>query len=162
MLGRRILDPGRIESAEPELEGLGLLDVETTFELEKVTVEVTGTHRETGCPVQGYEVHMGRTRLGRNTVSLLEVQRAGETGRHGEGAVSADGKVLGTYLHGFFDAPGFRRLFLNRLRAVRGWSPLESRPQATLDQQLDQLADFVAQHVDMTAIDAIIEQGMMT
>lgn len=160
VLGKRILDRHKIESLEPELEGLGLLDVETTFEPEKVTVEVTGIHMETGSPVQGYEVHMGRTRLGSEVGPLLAVRRAGETTRHEEGAVSADGKVLGTYLHGLFDAPEFRRLFLNRLRTVRGWPPLESRPQATLDQQLDRLADFVEQHVDLSAIDAIIEQGV--
>lgn len=160
VLGKRILDPHRIESVEPELEGLGLLDVETTFEPEKVTVEVTGTHLETGSPVQGYEVHMGRTRLGSEVGPLLEVRRAGETTKHEEGAVSADGKVLGTYLHGLFDAPEFRRLFLNRLRTVRGWPPLESRPQTTLDQQLDRLADFVEQHVDLSAIDAIIDRGV--
>jgi adenosylcobyric acid synthase len=160
VLGRKILDPEGIESAEAELDGLGLLDTMTTFEPEKVTVEAAGIHRETGCPVQGYEVHMGRTRLGKNVRPLLEVQRAGGTERYEEGAVSADGKVFGTYLHGLFDAPEFRRLFLNRLRGARGWSPLASGGHITLDQQLDGLADFIQKHVDLPAVETIIEQGL--
>ncbi len=160
VLGRTILDPEGIESDEAELDGLGLLDTVTTFEPEKVTVAVTGIHRETGCPVQGYEVHMGRTRLGKSAHPLLKIRRAGDTGGHEEGAVSADGKVFGTYLHGLFDAPEFRRLFLDRLREARGWSPLASRSHVTLDQQLDRLADFIQKHVNLPAIEAIIEQGV--
>ena len=164
MLGTKILDPAGIESAEVELQGLALLDTVTTFEPEKVTVEVTGVHRATGCPVRGYEVHMGRTQLGKTVAPLLEVRRAGQKEQLEEGAVSGDGKVFGTYLHGLFDAPTFRRLFLNRLREARGWPSLVSQcdtpSDVLLDQQLDRLADFVAKHLDLTAIDAIIEQGM--
>jgi adenosylcobyric acid synthase len=107
---------------------------------------------------------MGRTQLGKTVAPLLEVRRAGQKEQLEEGAVSGDGKVFGTYLHGLFDAPTFRRLFLNRLREARGWPPLASQcdtpSDVLLDQQLDRLADFVAKHLDLTAIDAIIEQGM--
>jgi len=145
VLGRKILDPAAIESAEVELQGLGLLDTVTTFEPEKVTVEVTGVHRATGCPVHGYEVHMGRTRLGNKAASLLEVQRVGEKDRQEEGAVSGDGKVFGTYLHGLFDAPEFRRLFLNRLREARGWPPLASQCDTPSDAANRCLVNFRVQ-----------------
>ena len=160
ILGRRILDPLRIESCEPELEGLGLLDVETSFAGEKVTVQVTGVHRETGCRVEGYEVHMGRTVLGSGTIPLLDVQAPQESVWRAEGAVSVDGRILGTYVHGVFDSPSFRRGFLNRLRVARGWAPLAQESGTSLDQELDSLADFVARHVDFEAIESILERGM--
>ena len=160
MLGVRILDPGGIESTDPELEGLGLLDVVTEFVPEKVTLRVAGIHRETGCPIEGYEVHMGRTCVGNGVVPLLEIRADGEPVGRTEGAVSVDGRVLGTYVHGLFDAPLFRRTFLNRLRAARGWPPLDVAAAPSLDQELDHLADFVERYVDLTAIEKVIEQGV--
>ena len=160
ILGRRIRDPYWIESPEREVEGLGLLDVATSFARKKILIQVTGIHRETGCPIEGYQVHMGRTRVGKGVVPLLDVQKPDNSVRWAEGAVSADGRVLGTYVHGLFDAPLFRRMFLNRLRTARGWPPLNVTAAPSLDQELDLLADFVQRHVDLAAIDAIIEHGV--
>ncbi len=160
MLGKRILDPHGVESSEPDLEGMGLLDAVTSFAREKITVQVTGHHRETGCPVDGYEVHMGQTSLQGGVAPLLMVKTAGESVERAEGAVSIDGRIMGTYVHGLFDAPLFRRTFLNRLREARGWSPVKAATGSSLDQELDQLADFIQRYVDLTAIDAIIEQGV--
>ncbi|MBI3602951.1 MAG: cobyric acid synthase [Nitrospirae bacterium] len=160
VLGKKILDPEAVESKTSEMEGLGLLDVATSFAANKITVGVSGVHLETGSPVEGYEVHMGRTNLGAGAVPLLEVQTTGESDKRKDGAASGDGRVLGTYVHGLFDAPSFRRLFLNRLRAARGWSSLEPMPESSLDQELDRLADFVARHIDLAAVDAIVERGV--
>ncbi|MGH7428758.1 MAG: cobyric acid synthase, partial [Candidatus Methylomirabilaceae bacterium] len=160
MLGKRILDPHGVESLEPELVGIGLLDAVTTFARAKVTVRVTGLHRQTGCPVDGYEVHMGQTSLSSMVAPLLMVKTSRESVERAEGAVSSDGRTMGTYVHGLFDAPLFRRMFLNRLRDARGWSPLEVTTRSTLDQELDHLADFVQRHVDLAAIDAIVAQGV--
>jgi len=160
ILGKRILDPHGVESSAPELKGLGLLEVVTSFGREKVTVRVTGLHRQTGCPVDGYEVHMGQTSLQDGVAPLLMVKTAGGSVERAEGAVSNDGRAMGTYVHGLFDAPLFRRMFLNRLRQARGWSPLEAATGSSSDQELDQLADFVQRHVDLAAIDAIIARGV--
>jgi adenosylcobyric acid synthase len=160
ILGRSIRDPYGVELDVPELDGLGLLDVVTSFARDKVTVQVIGTHRETGCPVEGYEVHMGRTRAGAGVTPLLDLKKPDRSVQLTEGAVSPDGRVLGTYVHGLFDAPLFRRTFLNRLRAARGWTPLCSQAGASLDRELDELADFVEQHVDMAAIEGIVERGV--
>jgi len=160
LLGKRILDPERVESSEPELVGLGLLDVVTSFARNKVTVGVSGRHRPSDCRVEGYEVHMGRTSLGADVAPWLEVQAAGESIVRPEGAVSMDGRVVGTYVHGLFDAPAFRRYFLNGLRAARGWSPLPVQPGTSLDERLDRLADFMSKHLDLAAIDAIVERGL--
>lgn len=160
MLGKRILDLHGVESSEPELEGMGLLDIVTHFAREKVTVRVTGLHRETGCPIDGYEVHMGQSSLQSGAAPLLKIKTAGESVERAEGAVSDDGRIIGTYVHGLFDAPLFRRLLLNRLREARGWSPLETTTGSSLDEELDQLADFVQRYVDLAPIDTIIEQGV--
>ncbi len=160
ILGRSIRDPHGVELDVPELDGLGLLDVVTSFARNKVTVRVVGTHRETGCPVEGYEVHMGRTRAGAGVAPLLDLEKPGQSVRWSEGAVSPDGRVFGTYVHGLFDAPRFRRTFLNRLRTARGWAPLYPQTGASLDRELGELADFVEQHVDMEAIEGIVERGV--
>jgi adenosylcobyric acid synthase len=160
ILGTQIRDPRGIELPERELEGVGLLDVVTSFARKKVLIQVVGSHRESGCPIEGYQVHMGRTRTGSGVIPLLDVQKPDHSMKWAEGASSEDGRVFGTYVHGLFDTPAFRRSFLNRLRARRGWDPLEIQAERSLDQILDDWADVVAQHVDLSAIAAIIERGV--
>ena len=160
ILGKSIRDPRGLESSERELEGLGLLDVVTTFARKKVLIQVMGVHRESGCAVEGYQIHMGRTRVGRDVIPFLDVEKPDHSQRWSEGAVSADGRVMGTYVHGLFDAAAFRRMWLNRLRARRGWPPLDTLTERTPDQALDDLADFVEQHVDMSAIQRVVEEGV--
>ena len=72
---------------------------------------------------------------------------------HRDGAVSADGRVCGTYLHGLFDAPTFRGEFLNRLRAAAG---LPARPPTAAGSDFERLADHVEAHVDLDRLDALI------
>ncbi|MEE8168679.1 MAG: cobyric acid synthase [Candidatus Hydrothermarchaeales archaeon] len=112
ILGKRIIDNG-IEG-NGELEGLGLLDVETRFEeYRKVTKQVEGKvladygflRAAAGESVAGYEIHMGKTILGSNAQPLLDL-----SGRV-DGAMNREGTVFGTYLHGIFDSPGFRKAF---------------------------------------------------
>jgi adenosylcobyric acid synthase len=160
MLGRRILDPGHVESPRDAVEGLGLLDAETTFTDEKRTVRATGRVQASGVlgapgtPVEGYEIHMGRTVAGPGAAPLLRLRGAGEA-EHDDGA--ADGVVCGTYLHGLFDSPGLRAAFLNGLRAARGL-PVRA-PMAPPADDIDRLADHVEAHVDMAALDAVIGLG---
>lgn len=159
MLGRRILDPDAVESCDREIEGLGIFDGVTIFERTKVTVQVSGAHRASGCRIEGYEVHMGRTET-RGVVPLLEVRSASEAAPRAEGGVSPDGRVMGTYVHGIFDAPEFRRTFLNRLREARGITSLVPAESGSLDADLDRLADLVAGHLDLNAIERVIEDGV--
>ncbi len=124
MLGRRILDPVGVESAAAEVAGLGLLDVDTTFRAAKRTVRVSGEASGSalvaaGTPLHGYEIHMGATTLAPGVAALMDVAASAEA-THADGAVSADGLVCGTYLHGLFDAAEFREAFLGRLRAAAG------------------------------------------
>ncbi len=164
MLGRKLFDPQCVESGNTELDGLGLLDVETVFQSPKVTTQVTGLHRETGCPINGYEIHMGRTQVTGYDPLLYLDSPADPQGRP-EGVVSEDGLVMGTYVHGLFDSGPFRRSFLNRLRMTRRWDPLpcstqEGVQRTSLDGDLDLLADCVERHLDLGAIEAIIDAGV--
>ena len=158
MLGRRIRDPFGVESAEPEVAGLGLLDVDTTFASEKRTVRATGEViapglADAGTPVAGYEIHMGETTRAGGVSPLLRLRDA--TGAEAlDGAVSADGQVCGTYLHGLFDHPALCRGWLNRLRARKGLAPLPIRDNAVAD--IDRMADHVAAYLDMERLDAMI------
>jgi adenosylcobyric acid synthase len=156
LLGKRILDPHQIESTEKELKGLGLLDVETTFGPEKVTVQVTGIHRGSGSPIEGYEVHMGQTVRGKGVEPLFDIQNFAEAEARTEGAVSGNGRVMGTYVHGVFDSSAFRRCFLNRLRSARGWSPVEPQAHMSLDRELDRWADYVGRYLNLAALETII------
>ncbi|MGF1612033.1 MAG: cobyric acid synthase [Kiloniellales bacterium] len=142
MLGRRVADLTGVEGAPGEAEGLGLLELETTLTSDKTLVEAAGVELASGEIVRGYEMHVGATRgpaLGRPMLHLEEGGRA-------EGAVSADGRVMGCYLHGLFAADGFRRAFLGRLRARRA-SGLDY--EADVEATLDALAAHLEAHLDL-------------
>ena len=112
MLGREIGDPHHTESDIEFVPGLNLLDFTTVLEREKVTRQATARFAKPQClggdhadPLfSGYEIHLGETLLGNGTQPLFQLQRLGDEEGHQDGAISADGRVLGTYLHGLFDS----------------------------------------------------------
>jgi adenosylcobyric acid synthase len=165
MLGRRISDPDGIESDLVEAEGLGLLDVETILTGDKQTHQVAGTLLEGAAAlglgaveqVAGYEIHMGATCRGALARPLFTVARHGGFGETIEdGAVSADGRVWGTYLHGLFDDPALRHALLDHLRSRRGLAPALRSAGTSLDAELDRLADHLAAHLDLPRIWALL------
>jgi len=107
MLGRSISDPDGIEGAPGSVEGLGYLDVTTVLTQEKSTVAATATHIASGAPVCGYEIHVGRTDGPGSDAPMMRLQ----DGRP-DGAVSRDGRVCGTYIHGLFTDDAFRAAYL--------------------------------------------------
>ncbi|MGC4078539.1 MAG: cobyric acid synthase [Rubrivivax sp.] len=150
MLGRVVRDPDGLEGAPGETPGLGLLDVETVITPDKRLVEVDRQDRASGCRVRGYEMHMGRTAgdgLARPWLQLDD----GAGGATPEGAVSADGRVMGSYVHGLFAADAFRRHFLERIGAQRSALDYEAQVEATLDA----LADHVERALDLDALLAL-------
>ncbi len=139
MLGRRLHDPDGIEGPAGRVDGLGLLDVETTLTVEKRLVAVTGETAD-GTPFLGYEMHMGATDgpdRARPFARLAEDMP--------EGAVSADGKVSGTYVHGLFSDDRQRAVWLARLGASAAGFDYE----AGVDETLDALAAHLEKHVDI-------------
>jgi adenosylcobyric acid synthase len=148
ILGQRIADPDGVEGESivsgQRTEGLGLLDVETVITGEKALKERSGAEIASGEPVRGYEMHIGETSgpgLDRPWLRLDD--------GHGEGAVSADGLVMGTYLHGIFAADMFRHAFLGRL----GLGEFEGVAyEAMIEETLDALAAHLENHLDLDAL----------
>jgi adenosylcobyric acid synthase len=144
MLGRRVADPHGIEGQPGEAEGLGLLDLETVLDGDKTLVEVEGRERSTGEAVKGYEMHVGRTAGPDTKRPMLDL------GGRPDGASSADGRVMGCYMHGLFAADGYRRALLRRL--VGGNVALGPDYEAEVEATLDGLADHLAAHLDLDRI----------
>lgn len=143
MLGRRLHDPEGIEGPAGSAEGLGLLDLETRMTRDKRLVEVSGRHPASGEAIRGYEMHIGVTEGPDCARPFLEV------GGRGEGAVSRDGRLMGSYLHGLFAADGFRRAFLTGLGAEDFAS---GGFEATLEETLEALAEHLARHLSLDAL----------
>jgi len=142
MLGRVVRDPLGIEGKVTETEGLGLLDIETVMEPEKTVRNVTARSVAFDLPLEGYEIHLGRT-TGPDCLRPAAVVNGVE-----EGATSADGKVFGTYMHGLFSADAFRQKFLESL-GVKGGG-IDYR--AEVERALDELAAHLEKHLDCDAI----------
>jgi adenosylcobyric acid synthase len=151
MLGRTVADPAGVEGPAGAVDGLGLLDIETTLTGDKQLREVAGTDCLSGAPVQGYEIHIGRSHGPATARPLVRL----DDGR-ADGAVAEGGRIAGCYLHGLFAADGFRHDFLARLRQ-RTASGLCYEEH--IDQLLDRLADHVATHLDLDRILSIAGGG---
>jgi adenosylcobyric acid synthase len=169
MLGRCITDPEGAESPQPEAAGLGLLDVETAFAGEKVLYQVEGEVAAssgpftglTGCAVEGYEIHHGRSRAAGPPLLHLR-RRGGRPVAEPDGTCSADGRIWGSYLHGLFENAAFRHRYLAALRGELPPEPAvqEERPgepeRRFRRQQYDRLADLVRRSLDIPRIYRII------
>lgn len=148
MLGRRIADPDGIDGTPGEAEGLGLLDVETIMKPTKRVTQINGTCAQSGEAVTGYEIHMGQTQ-GEDTARPFAV-----TGSGPDGAISANGRIQGTYLHGAFRSDGFRRAWLTRV----GGSANETLTYGVeVERALDALADGVEAAVDIDGLFALAQ-----
>ncbi len=141
LLGRTIADPAGIDGPAGSVEGLGLLAIDTVMSGDKSTVQVRGTHIGSGAPIEGYEIHIGRSDGPDCARPLLDL--------HGrcDGAISADGRVQGSYVHGLFSSDAFRRAFLAQF-GITSSLAYEER----VDAALDALADHLEQHVDITRL----------
>jgi cobyric acid synthase CobQ len=149
MLGRIVDDPYGLESETTRVEGFDLLPVQTTLAPEKTLTRTFGTHSASGLAVHGYEIHHGHTEPLSDDLRVALRDNAGRP----LGYMRPDGRVCGTYLHGLFDADGFRRWFIDQLRMDKGLSPLESVQTAFgLEDALDHLASVVREAVDMGAV----------
>lgn len=143
MLGRQLHDPHGIEGTRRSTGGLGLLDIETTITPEKRLVRLAGRLAFGEASVTGYEIHMGVT-----SGAALE-RPAVLFGDRADGAISGDGQILGTYLHGLFDHPEARD-------ALLAWAGLDAQPapdyRAVREAHIERLADAVAAHLDFERI----------
>ncbi|NCC25182.1 MAG: cobyric acid synthase [Deltaproteobacteria bacterium] len=155
MLGEDILDPHALESNRQRSPGLGLLNLTTTLEADKRLSRIKARHVPSNLDLDGYEIHHGQTTVKSGEAEPIPVVLAGgHILGHGHPRLP----VWGTYVHGLFDAPTFRRWWLNGLRARKVLLPLEPASAAPdLDQALDRLADAVIQNLDWPAIKNLLE-----
>ncbi|HEV7341489.1 MAG TPA: cobyric acid synthase [Sphingopyxis sp.] len=144
MLGQRIADPLGIEGAADDVNGLGLLDVETTVSPAKTLRHVTGS--ALGAALTGYEMHMGDTR-GPGAARPFATLADGAS----DGAISQNGRVIGSYLHGLFASPDLRRALLAGIGVAGGGRDYV----ADVDAALDDIAAELEGHVNLDALLAI-------
>ena len=156
MLGKVLKDPYHVENDLEEVEGIGLLDVETTFEMEKTTTQVKAILDEnfhgylenlSGKEVSGYEIHMGITKRNENSNNFVTVkQKLEQKVNYQVGSVNKECNVFGTYLHGIFDDIDFTRTILNNIRKMKNLEPIESNVKSFKEfknQQYDKVADYL-------------------
>ena len=162
ILGRRVSDPSGVEAAEScGAEGVGLLDVVTIMLTRKETHQATAELHTAGFQIaprsskrlEGYEIHMGETMLGPAARPFAHIiRRSGEELEVLDGAVTKDGRIFGTYLHGLFNNDQFRAAYLNRIRRRKG---LPEREPAAQDDPFDSLAAHLEKSLDMKKLLAI-------
>jgi adenosylcobyric acid synthase len=144
MLGTRLHDPLGVEGPAGSTAALGLLDCETELAAEKTLANVSGRIAGSGPEVRGYEIHMGVTRG-----AALERPAVVLEGGRADGARSADGQILGTYLHGLFDSP-------SALAALLEWAGVDGAQgvdfAARREADLDRLADALETHLDLSKL----------
>ncbi len=141
MLGRAIADPEGVESAPGESRGLGLLDLTTVLLPGKRLSNVCGRLQPEGARVRGYEIHAGRTHgpaLARPAVLLDDGTP--------DGALSPDGQIMATYLHGLFEDAAACTALLRWAGLSR---PLEIDHAARREESLDRLADSIESTCDL-------------
>jgi adenosylcobyric acid synthase len=143
MLGTKISDPGGLEGPVGSVAGLGLLDVETVLEGDKMLFDIFGKSTDGTASFKGYEMHIGRTTGAACTRPLLHFA----DGRN-EGAVDGSGRIAGCYVHGLFSDDRQRDHWLRRVARQPSALAYEADVEATLDR----LADHIERHIDCTGL----------
>jgi adenosylcobyric acid synthase len=151
MLGQTIADPEGIEGPAATVEGLGLLDISTVMSADKSTRLVKGIHCATGTPIEGYEIHLGRSEGADCARPMVTID-----GRP-DGASKADGRVQGTYVHGLFTGDAFRKAWLANLGIASSLAY-----SFEIESALDALADHLEAHLDIEAMLAIARSRQTT
>lgn len=138
MLGRKIYDPKHIESELDEIEGFGLLDIETEMAPQKITENVMADTNIFTARINGYEIHIGRTTGAdcERPFSIINDKK--------DGAISRDGKIMGTYLHGLFTSDAFRE----KLLTSHGIASSETNYEQLVDDALNELANELDHLID--------------
>ncbi|MBI5893355.1 MAG: cobyric acid synthase [Deltaproteobacteria bacterium] len=153
MLGRCVNDPYGMESSAKKTKGLGLLDMETILEKEKntyqVEAEIKSKVKSQKSKVKGYEIHMGETNGREQSFSVITIRNNRYVKIH-DGAISDNGKIWGTYIHGIFDNDEFRTGFLNEVRAIKRL-PVQQGVcfKDKQDVNIKALAEVVKNSIDM-------------
>ncbi len=169
MLGLKVQDPFHIESSLESISGLGLLDVITTLKPEKMTAQVKAKvlakdhFNNFSGDLIGYEIHHGETIILEKATPFLEINERGENKiQIFDGAISNDGRVWGTYLHGIFDNIEFCIEFINCLKRKKGLEYINDLDLYMLNynkqKQYDLLAENVRKYLNIEKIYEILNE----
>jgi len=168
MLGKEIEDPDRIESPEPLVKGMGLLDMKIIYRKEKIATQVQAVVTDgsgffeglENMVVNGYEIHMGVNEFLGNCFPFLSVKEmSGESSSKIGGVRNKEGNVFGTYIHGLFNKDEFALGFINNLRKRKGLKPLDQNWRSYKDfieEEYDRLAEMIRANLNMKAIYDIV------
>ncbi len=152
ILGEKINDPLRIESAADSADGIALLGITTSLAESKTLKLTEGKHIASALPVKGYEIHHGQTESGKAKPIILSDD--GDV----LGVSDSSGNVWGTYLHGIFDSDRFRRNFIDGLRERKGLEPVGKVCAVyDLEASFDRIADVMRENVNMDEIYRLLE-----
>ena len=133
MLGKEIFDEKLIESKKKKILGLGLLNVTTEMKNKKKTVKVSASHSESGISFTGYEIHVGETKGEDCYKPFCFINKKKD------GAISKDGLVMGSYIHGMFENNNFRSFFIRKILGIN--SMIDYKKQ--INQNLNEFANFI-------------------
>jgi adenosylcobyric acid synthase len=140
MLGVSIADPEGVEGSPETITGLGYLPVSTQLTGDKRVTRTQGVELGSELPFEGYEIHAGRTSAVGSVTPLLRFADGAI-----DGAISADGRIAGCYVHGLFDRAEQRAAWLGRLGAHSNGTHHASRVDAALDElafELERVVDI--------------------
>jgi adenosylcobyric acid synthase len=170
MLANTLSDPYHTESKLESISGLALLDMDVTFNKEKVTTQVTGIIEKvgglldglSGSEVSGYEIHMGENTFGDDVIKATYItKRNDESVTVLDGVMNKDGNVFGTYIHGVFDNTGILRGIINNIKKSKGLSIDDGKTMSYKEYkelQYDRLADIVRSNIDMDMVYKILNR----
>ena len=133
MLGKEIFDEKLIESKKKKILGLGLLNVTTEMKNKKKTVKVSASHSESGISFTGYEIHVGETKGEDCYKPFCFINQKKD------GAISKDGLVMGSYIHGMFENNNFRSFFIRKILGINSMINYKNQ----LNQNLNEFANFI-------------------
>jgi adenosylcobyric acid synthase len=161
MLGLEIKDPDGMEGGG-QRRGLGLLGLHTILGRDKVTRRARATleggglfgHPVSTSPLDGYEIHLGRTDYDPGAHPLFRLRREGATADVADGGRDDSGRVIGTYLHGLFDSDEFRHGIIAAARTARNLNPPGALSPYTSERETryDRLADHVRRSLQIDTI----------
>ena len=153
MLGEEVTDPLGVEGRIKKGRGLGLLPLRTVLAMKKTTAKVVARSLFNGDKntIEGYEIHMGKSRIGNGAKPAFKIIQRGTQKVAGiDGSVTKDGRIWGTYLHGIFANPSFRQGWLDELFTLKG---LRRKAQKGFKKDpYDAWADHLKRHLDMEQI----------
>lgn len=141
MLGTKVCDPEGLEGPAGVIDGLGLLDIQTLMTPKKALTRPLARHAATGLNFNAYEIHIGTSDGPDHSRPFAYIDDKPE------GAMSADGRITGSYLHGMFADDEFRKAWLAGF-GVEG----QGSYRADVDATLNRLADHMETHVDVDGI----------